>query len=58
MMELVFRSFITTLPVIFLLCITGLALKIGLASVVLFIAIKVYIDLILWMMFDFNRRDN
>ena len=57
-MELVFRSFITTLPVIFLLCITGLALKIGLASVVLFIAIKVYIDLILWMMFDFNRRDN
>jgi len=56
--ELVFRSLITSLPVIFLLCITGLALKIGLASVVLFIAIKVYIDLILWMMFDFNRRDN
>ncbi len=55
--ELLFKSFITTLPVIFLLCITGLALKIGLASVILFVAIKIYIDLILWMMFDFNKKD-
>jgi len=55
--ELIFKSFVTTLPVIFLLCVTGLALKIGIALVVLFIAIKVYIDLMLWMVFDFGKED-
>jgi hypothetical protein len=55
MIEVVIRSAVTSLPVVFLLCVTGLALKIGLASVVLFISIKILLDLNLWLAYDFGK---
>lgn len=52
--KVIVKSLITALPVIFLLCITGLAVKIGFESILLYISIKLLLDIDLHLMFDFG----
>lgn len=57
MIKVVVKSLVTAIPIMFLLTVTGLIFKIGSATALFFVLIKLSIDMIVYIVLDFEREE-